>query len=52
MDEILKKLKRIQELLEAISDNQDQINSHYEQLQDDGLNDLLIEMQEFAKQTQ
>ena len=52
MDEILKKLKRINELLECISDNQDQINSSLEELQDVGLNDLVLEMNEFAKQTQ
>ncbi len=34
MDEIIKQLKRIVELLSCISDNQDQINSHYEELQE------------------
>ncbi len=34
MDEVAKQLKRIVELLSYISDNQDQINSHYEELQE------------------
>ena len=52
MDEILKKLARIDELLSAISDSQDTINYQLEELEEVGLNDLVLEMKEYAKQTQ
>ncbi len=49
MDEIAKQLKRIVELLGYISDNQDQINSHYEELQEI---DFEVLSEEITKLTQ